>query len=56
MRMMWTQNGDKLSNQYAGTDTNNSGTLQGEGHSVSQTFGKYLTGLKRFINNKFSDE
>lgn len=27
MRRMWNGNGDKLSNQYAGTETNNSGAI-----------------------------
>ena len=53
---MWTENGDKLSNQYAGTNSNISGVINNENSGFGAAFGKLVTGVKRYIKNTFSDE
>jgi hypothetical protein len=52
---MWTDNGNKLSNQYAGTDTNNSGVVETDSVGIGGTLSKMFTGVKRYIVNTFTD-
>ena len=55
LKRMWTENGDKLSNQYAGTDTNNSGVIEKDNMGIAGKFGKMFTGVRRYIKNTFTD-
>ena len=57
LQRMWNENGDKLSNQYAGTQSNISGALTEEGNKqgIASKFGKLVTGVQRFLVNNFSD-
>ena len=53
---MWTENGDKLSLQYTGTNSNISGVLEEGKQGFAGKFGQMLTGVQRFMNSNFSDK
>ena len=52
LKRMWTNNGDKISNQYTGTDSNMSGQIQNEnqGNGFMGKLSKMITGVERFFN------
>ena len=56
LQRMWDENGDKLSNQYAGTQSNISGVLEdGKQSFAGGIFGKLKTGVQRYFVSNFSD-
>lgn len=56
LQHMWTENGDKLSLQYTGTNSNISGVLEEGKQGFAGKFGQMLTGVQRFMNSNFSDK
>ena len=53
---MWNENGDKLSYQYAGTNSNISGALEeGKQGGLAGKFGKLVTGVQRYLVSNLSD-
>ena len=53
---MWNENGDKLSFQYAGTNSNISGALEeNKQGGLAGKFGKLVTGVQRYLVSNFSD-
>ena len=52
---MWTENGDKLSMQYAGTNSNISGVLEEGKQGVRGKLGQLMTGVQRYLVNTYSD-
>ena len=55
MQRMWDLNGDKLSNQYAGTQSNISGVLEEGKQDFAGKLGQLMTGVKRYIVSNFQD-
>lgn len=54
-KRMWTANGDKLSQQYTGTNSNISGVIENGKQGFKGKFGQMFTGIQRFIVNNWSD-
>ena len=52
---MWTQNGDKLSQQYTGTNSNISGVIENGKQGFGGKLGQMFTGIQRFIVNNWTD-
>ena len=52
---MWNLNGDKLSNQYAGTNSNLSGVIENGRQGIAGKLGQMFTGVQRYIVNNTSD-
>ena len=55
VRQMWNQNGDKLSNQYAGTNSNLSGVIEHGRQGIAGKLGQMFTGVQRYIVNNWND-
>lgn len=55
MKHMWDENGDKLSVQYAGTNSNISGVLEEGKQGFAGKFGQLFTGVHRYFVGNFSD-
>ena len=45
VQRLWNENGDKLSNQYAGTQSNISGVLEEGKQGFAGKFGQLVTGV-----------
>lgn len=56
MRKMWVSNGNKLSNQYTGTDSNITGVIETGKQGITGKLSQMFTGVQRFIKNNFSDQ
>lgn len=52
---MWDENGDKLSIQYAGTNSNISGVLEEGKQGFAGKFGQLVTGVHRYFVGNFAD-
>ena len=55
MKRMWTTNGDRLSQQYAGTPSNITGVIENGKQGLAGKFGQMMTGVHRYIVNNWSD-
>ena len=55
LQRMWNTNGDKLSHQYTGTNSNISGVLEEGKQGFAGKFGQLVTGVKRYLNSHVSD-
>ena len=54
-RGMWTEMGDYLSRQYAGTDSNMSGVVENGKQGIAGKLGQMFTGVQRYIVNNTTD-
>ena len=45
LKQLWNYNGDKLSNQYAGTDSNMSGVVESGKQGIKGKLGQMFTGV-----------
>ena len=52
---MWTENGDKLSVQYTGTQSNISGVLEEGKQGFAGKMGQLMTGAKRYFVSNYTD-
>ena len=52
---MWGENGDKLSLQYTGTNSNISGVLEEGKQGFAGKFGQFMTGAKRYLVGNYTD-
>lgn len=55
LKRMWNENGDKLSEQYTGTNSNISGVLEEGRQGFAGKFNQLMTGVKRYVVSNISD-
>lgn len=55
LKGLWNENGDLLSQQYAGSESNISGAIENESQGISHFFTKLKVGVQRLVNNKVLD-
>lgn len=54
-KRLWTSNGDKLSQQYTGTNSNISGVIEKGKQGITGKLGQMFTGIQRFVANNWTD-
>ena len=54
-RRMWTENGDKLSNQYTNTNSNIKGVIESGKQGFTGKLALMFIGAQRYIANNFTD-
>jgi hypothetical protein len=52
---MWQINGDKLSHQYTGTNSNISGVIENGKQGFTGKLAQMMTGVQRYIVNNYQD-
>lgn len=55
-KRMWTSNGDILSQQYTGTNSNISGVIENGKQGLKGKLDQMFTGIQRYLVNNYSDQ
>ena len=55
LQRLWSTNGDALSLQYAGTNSNISGVLEEGKQGFAGKFGQMITGVQRYFVGNYTD-